>query len=290
MFGSDRRDMALFAKPLRRAIACIVVAAAAPHALHAQDEVARSAFNEGRRLAVEGQADAAMAEYARASAAAAASGDRATATAVARGIADVYLVYRGCGDSALRILSDAMNTAAPGDRSVADAMVRLLATRGDVARARSTLVKAYEDIPNVGRNVTRESVTFLQGMAHIEYAGGREAAALSSLNSALQIATRMHEGDQNDSTIHSAGVVTAENAWVMYDIAQLRLRAKTAGIASPREAARIMELIVEAWPKVSEHGQSLFPVSRLAERLEIKAIACTKSGTSCPVPKAPKCP
>jgi len=270
---------------LSLAIASPLVAAGA------QDETARTAWHEGRRLAIAGLADSALAQYAKAGRTAKTIGDQAIATAVERGIADVQLVYRGCVDSAQRILTDAAATAGPGDRSAADALVRLLAMRGNVALARTTLVKAYDDVPSVGRLIQRESITFLQGMAMIERFSSHEAAALSGLNSALQVAVRLHEGDAADAERHAVGVVTAENAWVMYDIAQLRLHAKSAGIASQRDGLRMMEQLVEAWPTVSETGNTAvrFPVSRLADRLELQAVACAKGGTPCPAPKPPKC-
>ena len=257
--------------------------------VQAQDDPGHVAWREGRRLAVDGQPDSALAAFVRAATAARATGDRAIATAAARGIADVQLVYRGCADSAQSVLTAAVADAAPGDRSAADALVRLLASRGDLTRARATLVKAYDDIPSVGRQITRESVTFLQGMAALERFGGHESAALSTLNSALQIAVRMHEGDAQDSIPHAVGPVSAEDMWVMYDLAQLRLRAKSPAVASAREAERIYGLLIDAWPTVAERELTPFPVSRLQERLDIRARTCTKNGTSCPVPKPPKC-
>ena len=278
----------------RHVLLCALsVATASPLvAAGAQDEAARIAWQEGRRLAIAGLADSALAEYARAGAAAKAIGDQAIGTAVQRGVADVYLVYRGCADSAQRMLTDAAATAATGDRSAADALVRLLAARGNVTLARATLVKAYDDVPSVGRLIMRESVTFLQGMATIERYSGHEAAAMSNLSSALQIATRLHEGDAAGGEPHAKGAITAENAWVMFDIAQLRLHAKSPGIASAREGTRMMEQLTEAWSTVSEDtGRTVarFPVSRLADRLEIRAIGCAKSGSPCPAPKPPKC-
>jgi tetratricopeptide (TPR) repeat protein len=255
----------------------------------AQDEAGRMAWREGRRLALEGQPDSALAAYAHAGSLARSSGDQAIATAALRGTADVYAVYKNCADSSLRLLTEATASAAEGDRSAADALVRLLAAKGDLTKARSTLVKAYEDLPGVGRQVTRESVTFLQGMALIERFGGHESAAMSTLSSALQIAVRMHEGDAQDASSHAVGTVTAENAWVLYDLAELRLHAKSSGIASAREGTRMLDQLIEAWPTVTEHELSPFPVSRLRERLELRARACTRDGKSCPVPKPPKC-
>ncbi len=263
---------------------------AAGRPLLAQDPAALAAFQEGRRLALESQPDSAIAAYRRAAAAATQSGDRAMASAAARGLADVYLVHRACGDSALRLLRDAVAASAVGDRSAADALVRLLASRGDATGARSVLVKAYEDTPAVGRQITRESVTFLQGMAAVERAGGHESAALATLNSALQIAVRLHEGDEKDASDHAVGAVTAENVWVLYDLSQLRTSAKSPAIASARESARIMDQLVEAWPTVTTPGQNQFPVTRLGDRLVVQAATCAKAGSSCPVPKPAKCP
>lgn len=255
----------------------------------AQDDVARNAWQDGRRLAIEGKPDSAMMAYSRSAAAAGASGDRATASAVARGQADLFLVYRGCADSAIRLLNDALRSSAPGDRSVADALVRVLAARGEVGRAREVLVNAYADVPNVGRNITRESITFLQGMSQLDRAAGRESAAMTSLNSALQIAVRMHVGDEQDSVTHAVGEVTSENAWILYDVAQLRLHARSPGIASPRDGTRMLDQLVDAWPTVADRVPTPFPVSRLAERLELKARACARNGTSCTAPVPPKC-
>ena len=278
----------LSAGPLRAAIV-LVSALLSAGRLSAQDDAGRLAWRDGRRFAIDGQPDSALAAYARAATLARSSGDRAISTAALRGTADVYLVYKGCADSALRLLTDATASAAEGDRSAADALVRLLSSRGDVTKARSTLVKAYEDLPGVGRQITRESVTFLQGMATIERFSGHEAAALSTLSSALQIAVRMHEGDAHDGVSHAVGTVSAENAWVLYDLAELRLHAKSSGIASPRDGTRMLDQLIEAWPTVSEHELSPFPVSRLRERLELNARACVRDGKSCPVPKPPKC-
>ncbi len=278
----------LSAWPLRAGILLVGAVLSAERA-DAQDEAGRLAWRDGRRFAVDGKPDSALAAFARAATLAQSSGDQITATAALRGKAEVYTVYKGCADSAVQILTDATVSAAEGDRSAADALVRLLASRGDLTKARSTLVKAYQDIPGVGRQITRESVTFLQGMATIERFEGHESAALSTLNSALQIAVRMHEGDAKDSSAHAVGTVTAENAWVLYDLADLRLHAKSSGIASPREGTRMLDQLIEAWPTVSEHELSPFPVSRLRERLELQARACARDGKSCPVPKPPKC-
>ena len=260
-----------------------------PNVAHAQPDEARVAFRFGRALALAGKPDSAIAAFATVASMARASGDRAMSIAAARATADVYLVYRACADSAVRILQDAVAVAAPGDRSAADALVRVLSGRGDAVGARGVLVKAYADVPSVGRNITRESVTFLQGMAAIERASKHEDAAFTALTSALQIATRMHEGDVQDSAPHATGNVTGENAWVLFDLAQLRLHAKSAGVASVKQGMRLMDQLVTAWQTVDDPELVRFPTSRIGDRLLILARECEKNGNSCPLPKGTKC-
>jgi hypothetical protein len=71
------------------------------------------------------------------------------------------------------------------------------------------LVKAYGDVPSVSSGVTRESVTFLQAMAAVELAGGQESAAMATLNSALAIAVRLHDGDVKDRSTHAVGEIAS---------------------------------------------------------------------------------
>ncbi len=247
---------------------------------------ARHWFEEGKRTGIAGNADSSLQHFTRAANEARAGGDEALAVAAARGRADVWLSLRNCPDSARRILLAAAATAAPGDRSTADALVRLLASRGAVTSARATLVAAYADIDGVGRTITRESVAYLRGRAVVEHAGGHEAAALSTFNEALMIATRLHEGDARvNSDVHALGEATSENAWVLFDLAQLRARAKSPSIASARESARLMGLLLAAWNIVDDPGATPFPTVRLGDRLILRAEQCRRAGTSCPVPK-----
>lgn len=277
----------IFSYLLTVGVAALV--ASTPSAARAQPDEARVAFRAGRALALAGHPDSALVTFAAVGSMARASGDWAMLTAAARATADVYLVYRSCADSAVRILQDAVTIASPGDRSAADALVRVLAASGDAAGARAVLVKAYADVPSVGRNITRESVTFLQGMAAVERAAKHEDAAATALSSALQIATRMHEGDIQDSATHAVGNVTAENAWVLFDLAQLRLHAKSAGVVSVKEGTRLMDQLSAAWPTVEDPDTVRFPTSRIGDRLLLLARECQKNGTSCPVPKPTKC-
>jgi hypothetical protein len=271
---------------IRLGVLAIVAGVSLPALGRAQDATARRQFDAGIRFAVAGRGDSAMLAFTNAERVATSSGDQAMAIASARGRADVWLVFRGCADSAVRILRDALRTAPPGDRSAADALVRLLAASGDVAAARAVLVAAYSDVDGVGRTITRESIAFLRGRAANERAGGHESAALSTYNEALAIAVRLHEGDARDTAgVHAVGDVTAENAWVLFDLAQLRATAKSPSIRSVRESQRLMRLLLAAWPTVDDPATMRFPAVRLEDRLILRAEQCKLDGTSCPVPK-----
>ncbi len=276
----------------RRALfaAVVLVASAFARDLAAQSGDAVVLWRAGRTLALSGQVDSALRVLEQAGAAARTAGDDATEQATRRGRADLWML-RGCADSAARILREAVAMAPPGDRSSADALVRLLASRKAVAEARTVLVKAYGNVPSVGTTTTRESVAFLQGMAAVELAGGQESAAMATLNSALALAVRLHEGDVNERSAHAVGEITHENAWVVFDLAQLRLTAKSPGIRSPREHARIMSNLVTAWPTLDGLPDDGFPITRFADRLVIRAALCAADGSACPTPIVAKgCP
>lgn len=277
--------------PLRALLAAtVLVATTTARELVAQSGEAVTLWRAGRALALRGQVDSALRTLEQAGSAARTSGDLATEQATRRGRADLWML-RGCADSASRILREAVTAASPGDRSSADALVRLLASRKAVAEARAVLVKAYSDVPSVGSNITRESVTFLQGMATVEMAGGQESAAMATLNSALAIAVRLHEGDVKDRSEHAVGEITDENAWLMFDLAQLRRTAKSPGIVSPREHARIMGNLVKAWPTLDVLPDDGFPITRFADRLVLRRALCAADGSECPAPIVAKgCP
>jgi len=260
--------------------------AAVASAARAQDASARRPLDEGLRLALAAQADSALLAFSRAAASARSAGDQITETAAERGRADVWLVLRGCADSAVRILRQANAAAAPGDRSAADALIRLLASRGEVAEARRVLVAAYSDVERVGQTITRESVAFLLGRAANERAGGQESAALSTYHEALAIAARLHEGDEHDPLdVHAKGEVTSENAWALFDLAQLRANAKSPSVRSARESRRLMEQLVAAWSVVDARASIQFPVVRLGDRFLLRAEQCRLEGKACPPPK-----
>ncbi len=246
----------------------------------------RQAFDAGMRTALAGRADSAMHWFTRAENLARSSGERLLATAALRGQADVWLTLRACPDSALRILRDATASAAPGDHSAADALIRLLAARGDVAGARATLVSTYANA-DVRRAVTHESVGFLGANAAIALAEGREAAAMSTLNEAIGVADRLHAADAPDPRVHASGDVTRENAWLIFDLAQLRAHAKSPSIRLAREASRLMTMVTGAWNVVDDLSASNAPTVRLGDRLLLRAEQCRADGTSCPVPTPP---
>ncbi len=265
------------------AVALLLVSAP-HHAVQAQE--ARAQFQEALQAALDANADHAARLFAQVGQTAATTGEQAIEVAAARGRADVWLVLRGCADSAVRILREANAKAATGDRSAADALVRLLAARGDVAGAQAALVAAYSDVDGVGRTITRESVEYMLGRAATERAEGHESAALSTYNEALTIAMRLHDGDAGDAAnVHAMGEVNSENAWVLFDLAQLRLHAKSPSIRSAREAKRIYDQLIPAWSTVDKPAASPFPIIRLGDRLLLQAEACQRNGTACPVPR-----
>lgn len=278
------------ARSLRALFAATALVATSAGEVVAQSGDAVTLWRAGRAMALRGQVDSALRTLEQAGTAARTAGDLATEQATLRGRADLWML-RGCADSASRILREAVATASPGDRSSADALVRLLASRKAVPEARAVLVKAYSDVPSVGSNITRESVTFLQGMATVEMAGGQESAAMATLNSALAIAVRLHEGDVKDRSEHAVGEITDENAWLMFDLAQLRRTAKSPGIVSPREHARIMGNLVKAWPTLDVLPDDGFPITRFADRLVLRRALCAADGSECPAPIVAKgCP
>jgi hypothetical protein len=240
------------------------------------------------RTALAGRADSALHFFTRAADAAQVSGERSLRVAALRGQADVWLVMRGCPDSALNILRVAVRNAEPGDRTAADALVRLLATRGDAAGARAVLVAAYAG--HTTRAVSSETVTFLLGNAAIERAEGHESAALSTLNEAIGMADRLHLSDPQGFREHAVGDVTRENAWLLFDLAQLRAQAKSPGIRSAREAARLTAMLLSAWSNVDDVATSARPIVRLGDRFILRAERCRMDGTSCPAPvPSPSC-
>jgi hypothetical protein len=128
-------------------------------------------------------------------------------------------------------------------------------------------------------------------MAAVELAGGQESAAMATLNSALAVAVRLHEGDMTARREHAVSDITEENVWLLFDLAQLRRTAKSTGIHSPREHARIMSNLVKAWPTLDVLPDDGVPITRFADRLVMRAALCAADGSACPAPVVAKgCP
>lgn len=247
----------------------------------AQSDPGLNGFRAARALAVQGQTDAAIAAFGQAADQARKSDDKAVLVASLRGAADLLATKRPCTDSAERTLRLALTLADKGDRSVADALVRLLVSRGNVAGARQLLVAAYSDVPNLGRAITKESVRYLQGQAAVELAGGHEAAALGALSQALAIAARLHVGDVSDTVAKPTGSVDDTNAWVMFDLAVLRLTAKSPGIRQPRAGASMLDMLSAAPTEMLDGGEAeAYPITRLADRQLLRSRAA--GSTSAP--------
>jgi tetratricopeptide (TPR) repeat protein len=241
-------------------------------AASAQNDVGLRSFRAARALALRGQTDEAIATFTRAAQEARASDDKAIHIASLRGLADLLSTKRPCTDSAERVLRTALAASETGDRSSADALVRLLASRGKGAEAQRVLVAAYSDVPSLGRAITKESMRYLQGQAAVELAEGHEAAALSALNQALAIAARLHRGDVSDTVAKPSGAVDDVNAWVMFDLAMLRLRARSPSIRQPKTGASILDMLLEAPAGVLDGSDDEpYPVTRLADRLLLQA-------------------
>ncbi len=281
------------ARPQRLAVA---VALALPLALPlaarsaaAQPDGATLAYLSARAFALQGNADSALAAFRRAERLAAESGDLPLVTAAAIGRAEVMAVYRGCTDSAVTWLREAAAAQPTGVRTASDALVRLLLSRGQVDAARETLTRAYADVEGLGRAIKHETVHYLQGLAGVQRAAGQERAALATLEEALAIAERLHTGDVSDSTPRVPAGVHGDNFWLLYDLAQLRLHARSAAVRQAREGERIMTDLVRAGDDADRDVHGRFTESRLLERLVLKAHACTLRGERCPVPTPPRC-
>jgi tetratricopeptide (TPR) repeat protein len=258
----------------RQATALVLLSVAAASASSAQDDPAVAEFKSARAFAMQGQADAAIAAFGRAAERARASDDKAMQVAALRGAAELLALIRPCTDSAERTLRLAITAANSGDRSAADALVRLLAARGNVAGARQALVAAYSDVPSLGRAITKESARYLQGQAAVEFASGHEAAALSALSQALSIAARLHVGDVSDTVARPTGAVDETNGWIMYDLGVLRLTAKSPSVRQLKAGASLLDLVGAAPALRLDGGEyEPYPILRLADRLMLQSRA-----------------
>ncbi len=269
--------------------AATAVSALAPSAIKAQgdDERASQSWHAARAHAAAGRPDSALIMYEIARTRSEAIGDKLLMSAALRGMAQVHDVYIGCGDSALVLMRRAAELAQPGDRQSVDDLVRMLAAHGKSAEAQEVLNQGYASVEGLGRAITRESMNWFQANAAIQAAAGREAAALASLTSALNIATRLSSGDMADSA--ASGEITAVNYWVVYDMAQLRLNAKARSVNNAATGKRLMDALVNAGIGLGEKDETLVPVARLHETLTVMAHECAKNGGKCTPPTKAKC-
>lgn len=268
----------------RAAVTLLLLSSGTASATLAQDDPALAAFRAARGLAMAGQADAAVAAFTRTADLAKTGDDKAIETAALRGAAELLALTRPCTDSAEAMLRRAISVANSGDRSAADALVRLLASRGNVAGARQALVAAYSDVPSLGRAITKESVRYLQGQAAVELASGHEAAALSALSQALAIAARLHVGDVSDTVAKPTGAVDETNGWVMFDLGMLRLTAKSPSVRQPKAGASILDLVSAASALMLDGGEyEPYPILRLGDRLMLQS---RRAGSTTVPPRA----
>jgi hypothetical protein len=254
---------------------------------------ARRAWQAARTAALDGRADSALALYARARILAQQEGDSLLVTATLRGAAQVHAVHIGCGDSAAILFREAVARSGEGDRQSADAYVRLLATRGNLEEAQRVLNVAYASVEGLGRSATRESMHWHQGMAAIQRASGRESGALASLTTALSIAARLRSEGAGDGAAGATGDIDPLNYWLVYDLAQLRLHAKAAGVANPAGGRKLMDALVTAGIGLDEQDNQPVPVARLFDTLLLRAHQCTMNAGAnaapCPAPSLAKC-
>lgn len=263
---------------------------AAPASAQDDDDLARRHWRTARMLAVQGRADSALAHYAEARRHAEKDGDQSMVAATLVGAAQVHAVHIGCNDSATILFREALRRSGPGDRLAADAFVRYLAATGKVAEAQQVLADAYQGVEGLGRAITRESMTWYQGTAAIQRARGQEPAALATLNSALEIAARLRTGDVSDSVAKPTGEVDPVNYWVMYDLAQLRLNARSRSVANTDAGTKIMDALVNAGAGFDERDELPIPVSRLLDTLTLQAHQCAmQGGRNCNKPALATC-
>lgn len=290
----------LLAQRSRHSVAMMIVAsctiaamAVAPSSGQAQSPTERGelAWKAGTVHALQGNADSALAAFASARAIAESVHDSSLLAASLRGAAEVLGAYRTCGDSALALLRQARQVSIAGDRTAGQVLVRRLALAGKIAEARTIHAALYSDLGGeVPRSITRESVSYLSGLAAVQRAAGQHAAALASLRSAREIADRLANGDVVDSLPKSLGTsINSQNYWVTFELAQLMLTSKTRGVASPTEGKALMDALASTDDEPEEGNEHRFSVFRLADRLTVKAWRCQMQGEKCAVPPPRKC-
>lgn len=248
----------------------------------AAQPVARAAWDSALTAATQGDDRQTERLLARLRGEARSAADRRLAQAGDRLEASLWEL-RGCADSAERILRTAGATAPSGEHATADALVRLLARRGRPGEARAVLVRSYGTVSGVGSTVSRESLGFLQGLAAVDRADGHEASALASLQAALALATQLEARGRPLPPPSAEPRATPLTAWVLMDLVLLRQEARSADVASSREAARLLDALALA-PGVLDADTEGPWVARLGDRRTVAEAACRASGRPCPPP------
>jgi len=267
--------------------------AGANTALLAQSETERGeiAWKSGTTFALQGNADSALASFRAARTIALAITDSSLLSAALRGAAEVQAVYMGCGDSSLALLRAADKESRDGDRAGGLLLVRRLAALGKIAEARQLHTALFADIKDdVPRSISRESITYLTGLAAIQRAAGQHTTALATLQQARSIANRLATGDDVEkAAAMPVTEINSKNYWVSFEIADLMLSSKTRGETSRVDGKALMDAVANATDEPEEGNERRFGAFRLADRLALKAWRCTMNGEKCPVPPPRKC-
>lgn len=265
----------------------------APALVFAQSATERGEMQRkaGTAFALQGNADSALASLYRARTVAETLHDSSLLAAALRDASEVHRVYLGCNDSSFALLQQAVASSIVGDRAAGQVLVRQLAAAGRLAEARVVQAELYADLKeDVPRSVTRESVGFLTGQAHVQKAAGQPAAALASLRSARLIADRLSNGDDVErATAKPLAEVNAQNYWVTYDMADLMLTSKAAGVMNLVQGRALMDAVAKTDDAPDRGNERRFSVFRLADRLAIKAWRCSLDGQRCVVPAPRGC-
>lgn len=261
---------------------CLGVLVALPAASSAQQplEPGELAWREGQALALRGEADSALAAYARALDLGRRDRDPGLASAARLGMAEVYDVWRRCADSAEVAYREAVRLAEPGDLSATDGFVRWLAAQRRTREAREMLQRTYAPL-DVPSTIKRESIGFLLGEAAIQRAAGNHTAALSTLTRAREIADRLAIGDVDSA---SANGLNATNYWVLHDLASLRLDPR-AGSARSASVGTTLRTEVDGSTSVSDTGGvPRFTAARLSDRVARARRLCGSEPCDTPPP------
>jgi tetratricopeptide (TPR) repeat protein len=242
------------------------------------------AWARGHELALAGQADSALAAYARALEQGRTARDPGLASAARLGMAEVFAVLLKRADSADVAYQEAVQMAEPGDFNAIDAYVRWLSSQKRVSDARALHRRAYDGI-DVPRAIKRESVSYLLGEAAMQVAAGNASAALSTLTNARDIANRLASGD---GSVPIAEGANAYNYWVLHDLAVLRMDSKVESVRNTADGTTLRAMIDTPAAIELAAGEQRFAVARLADRIAQARRMCRTE--ACAVPPSTPMP